>query len=76
MDYLIRATWDDEAKVWVVADTAITGLVMEADTEEELVREAEALIPELLLAHNMPLKEPVKGVAIEFVKVRDLALKS
>jgi len=47
---------------------------MEAESEDELVREAETLIPELLEQNADLLRRPVDGVTIEFVKLRDLAL--
>ena len=39
------------------------------------MREAESLIPELLALNAHLLRYPIKGVAIEFIKVRALALK-
>ena len=76
MEALINAKWDDEAGVWVASSDTIPGFVMEAETEEELVREAETLIPELLALNAHLLREPIKGVAIAFVKVRVLALNN
>jgi hypothetical protein len=44
---IVRAEWDDEAKVWVATSEDI-GLVTEAATQEELKEKALAMIQELL----------------------------
>jgi hypothetical protein len=44
---LVRAEWDDEAKVWVATSDDF-GLVTEADTQEALHEKAIAMITELL----------------------------
>lgn len=51
--YRLTALWDDEAKVWVTAETEIPGLVVEADSFESFVALAEDLAPELV-ADNLP----------------------
>ena len=45
---VIRAAWDDEAKVWYVEDSDIRGLATEAATFDELRRKVPALIQDLL----------------------------
>lgn len=45
---IVKATWDDEAKVWVAESTDIEGLATEAETVEELRAKIFAMIPELL----------------------------
>jgi predicted RNase H-like HicB family nuclease len=45
---IIKATWDDEAKVWVAETDDIDGLVTEAETLEALRDKVLAIIPELL----------------------------
>ena len=52
---LVRAFWDDEAQVWVAESDDVPGLVAEAATLEELLRELDVLVPELL-ALNAPEK--------------------
>ncbi len=47
-ELIIRAFWDDEAKVWVAESDDVPGLVTGADTMEELVQKLEEVIPELL----------------------------
>ena len=44
---IVRADWDDEAKVWVATSDDI-GLVTEAPTQEALQEKAIAMIVELL----------------------------
>jgi hypothetical protein len=48
LSILVRATWDDEAKVWVATTDDIAGLATEADTLEELRDKILSMIPELL----------------------------
>ena len=50
--YIVSATWDDEAKVWVAESDDVPGLVTEAPTEEALLKKLEALVPELLEANG------------------------
>lgn len=45
---IVRAVWDDEAKVWVAESDDVPGLVTEADTVEALIRKLDTVIPELL----------------------------
>jgi predicted RNase H-like HicB family nuclease len=45
---VVRAEWDDEAKVWVATSDDVPGLVTEADTVEELEAKLKIMIPELL----------------------------
>ncbi len=45
---IVKATWDDEAKVWVATTDDIVGLATEADTLEELREKILTMIPELL----------------------------
>lgn len=44
---LVRAGWDDEAKVWVASSTDIAGLATEAATLEELRDKVLAMAREL-----------------------------
>ena len=45
---VVRATWDEEAKVWFVEESDIPGLATEAETLEALRRKIPALIQDLL----------------------------
>ena len=48
----IKATWDDDAKVWVAESDDVPGLITEADTVSALVQKLKYLIPELLNANG------------------------
>ncbi len=50
--YVVTATWDDEAKVWVAESDDVPGLVAEAPSKEELLDKLRVLIPELLEANS------------------------
>jgi predicted RNase H-like HicB family nuclease len=51
--YVVRATWDDEAKVWVAASDDVPGLVAEASSVEKLIKKLRALVPEMLEANGV-----------------------
>ena len=44
----VKATWDNEANVWVAESEDVPGLITEADTMEQLITRLHTLIPELL----------------------------
>lgn len=44
----VRAEWDSEAGVWVAESGDVLGLVMEAETLDQLVERLRTLVPELL----------------------------
>jgi predicted RNase H-like HicB family nuclease len=46
--YTVTCLWDDEARMWYVADTDVPGLATEAATLEEMERKLLRMIPELL----------------------------
>lgn len=50
---IVKATWDDEAAVWVAESTDIEGLATEADTLEELRAKVLAMIPELITFNGL-----------------------
>ncbi len=45
---VVRALWDDEARVWVAESDDVPGLATGAATLEELVQRLQVVIPELL----------------------------
>lgn len=47
-NYRVQCSWDEEAKVWYVADSNVPGLAAEAPTFEGLVSMLERRVPELL----------------------------
>lgn len=62
--FVIEATWDDEAEVWVAESNEVPGLITEADSRIQLSRKLTVLVPELLALNNYPF-DPHKD--IEFV---------
>jgi predicted RNase H-like HicB family nuclease len=59
--YTVTCLWDDEARVWYVAESDVPGLVTEADTIEEMERKLLDMIPELLELNGAlpPQRQPV-----------------
>jgi predicted RNase H-like HicB family nuclease len=51
--YVINATWDEDAKVWVAVSDDVPGLVAEADDLPQLMNKLKVLIPELLEANGV-----------------------
>lgn len=49
----VLAQWDTEAKVWIARSDDVPGLVAEAASLDELFRELQLLIPELLELNGM-----------------------
>lgn len=50
--WTIRAQYDDEAHVWYSVEGDLPGFMADADTIEELVRKAAAMLPDLLEIHD------------------------
>jgi len=48
MEYMITATWDTEAGVWIAASTDIPGLVLESGSLDALMERVRFTIPDLL----------------------------
>ena len=44
----VVSKWDAEAEVWVATSPEIPGLILEAETSEGILEEAQRVIPELL----------------------------
>lgn len=51
---IVKAKWDDEAKVWVATSDDISGLATEADSLDAMVKKLQVIIPELLDANGYP----------------------
>ena len=49
---IVHATWDDEAKVWVVTSDDVPGLATEAPSLDVLIPKLKVMIPELLDANG------------------------
>ncbi len=52
-EYHVTVLWDDEAKVWIGTSEDVPGLCVEARTLEEVMQEAERLIPDLLMLNGV-----------------------
>lgn len=73
--YVVNATWDDEAQVWVAVSDDLPGLVAEAEDMPELLNKLKVLIPELLEANGvLPKLEPHSSIPIELLTHRRLML--
>jgi hypothetical protein len=51
---IVRAMWDEEAKVWVATSEDVPGLATESPTLDALVPKLMIMIPELLDANGYP----------------------
>ena len=68
--YEIKAIWDSDASVWVATSEDIPGLVVEADTEEDLLAELRVLVPELLKANKALHDSTLPEIPINIVSER------
>ena len=69
---IVRADWDDEAKVWVASSTEIDGLAVEADTLERLGEKVEAAVLDLIELNGVEVPDgdvPVHIMAERLVRV-------
>jgi predicted RNase H-like HicB family nuclease len=66
--YVVHASWDDEARVWVAESDDVPGLVAEAATVEKLMRKLRVLVPELLeLNGRLPRRKKSAGISIQLI---------
>lgn len=56
---VVRAMWDEEAKVWVATSNDVPGLATESPSLDALVPKLRVMIPELLDANGYPDGEDV-----------------
>lgn len=71
---IVRAIWDEEARVWVATSDDLPGLVTEAKTQEKLLAKLRSLIPDLLeddeaTRDDLP-EVPLIIVSEQFAKIR------
>ena len=66
--YVIEATWDAEAKVWVAESEDVPGLVTEAATLDELITKLMVMIPELLELNRPSARPPVPEFEVRLTK--------
>jgi predicted RNase H-like HicB family nuclease len=53
--YVVQATWDNEAKMWVAESDDIPGVAAEAEDQETLRSKLASLIPEMIELNNVPV---------------------
>lgn len=82
---VVRASWDEEAHVWVATSDDVPGLVAEARTPEELSEKLQVMVPELLelngfadecadgVAERHMIELPVVVMSEQITKVRVFA---
>ena len=58
--FVFEASWDDEAKVWWISKTPISGLITEAATLDELFNKLTVMIPEMLERENPESPLPIQ----------------
>jgi len=46
--FTVTAKWDEEAKVWYVADSDVPGLATEAPSVDALLEKLKVMVPEML----------------------------
>jgi Domain of unknown function (DUF1902) len=54
-DFIVDASWDAEAGVWIATSEAVPGLAVEAETWTSLIREIGFVLPELIELNQLNL---------------------
>lgn len=70
---MVRAEWDDEAKVWVATSTDIEGLVIEASRIEDLGPKLQGAILDLIEVNGVDLEGPEVPIFLHADQVIKLA---
>ena len=71
---IVRAAWDEEAKVWYVEDSDVPGLATEAATLEGLKQRVREIIPDLLEGETgVPDELDIEFIAYSHEKVKTAA---
>ena len=74
--YVVKAMWDEEARVWVAESDDVPGLVTEAATQQELIRKLEIVVPELLEANDLLGRRTTIPFRMESIYDRTLKVHS
>ncbi len=69
--YLIEATWDPEASVWVATSEDVPGLATESSSLEALAEKLRTLVPELLEANDVQPSDDSTEMSFEIVGHRE-----
>ncbi|WP_058555056.1 DUF1902 domain-containing protein [Thiohalocapsa sp. ML1] len=59
MNHEIEIRWDDEAKVWFVADSTVPGLVGEAPSMDAMLSLLKRRVPEMLSENGCPISDDI-----------------
>ncbi len=73
---MVRADWDDEAKVWVATSSDIEGLVIEADRIEDLGPKLQGAIADLIELNGVEIEGaevPIYLHADQVIKLAQVA---
>ncbi|OGA31906.1 MAG: hypothetical protein A3G80_10890 [Betaproteobacteria bacterium RIFCSPLOWO2_12_FULL_62_13b] len=73
---IVRANWDEKAKVWVATSDDVRGLVTEANTMDALVKKLMVMVPELLDANGYVDGDEVPFEVCTHVKAKAVKPKS
>lgn len=46
--FSVTVSWDDEAKVWYVAESDVPGLATEAESMDRMLEKLKVMVPEML----------------------------
>jgi hypothetical protein len=68
--YVVKASWDGEAGVWIATSEEIPGLCCEAPSFDDLVGVVVGLVPELLEANGIELVDSGEGIPVNVVAER------
>jgi len=74
--YVVNATWDDEAEVWVAVSDDVPGLVTEAEDFPRLIKKLQVMIPELLEANGIVMEDRGIDIPIELLAHRFITVSS
>ncbi|MEW6263347.1 MAG: DUF1902 domain-containing protein [Thermodesulfobacteriota bacterium] len=68
--YIVQASWDAAAEVWIATSEDVPGLCAEAATFEKLVEVVIDLVPDLLAANGVTLPKESEGIPITILAER------
>jgi hypothetical protein len=68
--YIVRAEWDDQARVWIATSDDVPGLCCEEATFEALVDTVVSLVPDLLIANHVVEASQVGEVPVHVIAER------
>ena len=60
LEYVVNFEWDDEAKVWIATSDDINGLVLEAESLDDLMQRVRTAAPEIIELNHLPIRPSVR----------------